>query len=42
MTVNADSRSVAAQATWRSLPAAQQPEYPDAEALRDVIAELES
>ncbi|AOW86539.1 MULTISPECIES: class II 3-deoxy-7-phosphoheptulonate synthase [Streptomyces] len=42
MTVNADSQSVAAQATWRNLPAAQQPEYPDAEALRDVIAELET
>ncbi|MEU3506197.1 3-deoxy-7-phosphoheptulonate synthase, partial [Streptomyces hundungensis] len=28
--------------TWRDLPAAQQPEYPDAEALRDVIADLES
>src|SRR5690606_1516149 len=32
----------AAQATWRDLPAAQQPEYPDAQALRDVIAELET
>ncbi len=42
VTVNADSLSVAAQATWRNLPAAQQPEYPDAEALRDVIADLES
>ncbi len=40
--MNADSLSVAAQATWRNLPAAQQPEYPDAEALRDVIADLES
>ncbi|MFF0749070.1 3-deoxy-7-phosphoheptulonate synthase, partial [Streptomyces sp. NPDC004267] len=30
------------EATWRDLPAAQQPEYPDAEALRDVVAELES
>lgn len=28
--------------TWRDLPAAQQPEYPDAEALRDVIADLAS
>ena len=28
--------------TWRDLPAAQQPEWPDPEALRDVIAELES
>src|SRR5690606_13897342 len=42
VTVNADSRSIAAQATWRNLPAAQQPEYPDAQALRDVIAELET
>ncbi|MFF8837611.1 3-deoxy-7-phosphoheptulonate synthase [Streptomyces sp. NPDC015130] len=33
-TLNVDS--------WRDLPAAQQPEYPDAEALRDVIADLES
>ncbi|CAM5520861.1 Phospho-2-dehydro-3-deoxyheptonate aldolase OS=Streptomyces tendae OX=1932 GN=GUR47_11900 PE=3 SV=1 [Streptomyces tendae] len=28
--------------TWRDLPAAQQPEYPDTEALRAVIADLES
>jgi len=28
--------------TWRDLPAAQQPDWPDPEALRDVIAELES
>ncbi|MCZ9339577.1 3-deoxy-7-phosphoheptulonate synthase, partial [Streptomyces sp. TRM76130] len=28
--------------TWRDLPAAQQPEYPDPEALRAVVAELES
>ncbi len=28
--------------TWRDLPAAQQPEWPDQEALRDVLAELES
>lgn len=41
VTVNADSHAVA-KATWRDLPAAQQPEYPDAEALRDVIADLES
>ncbi|MGW1965114.1 class II 3-deoxy-7-phosphoheptulonate synthase [Streptomyces sp. NPDC001935] len=27
---------------WQSLPAAQQPQYPDAGALRDVIADLES
>ncbi|MEV4436414.1 class II 3-deoxy-7-phosphoheptulonate synthase [Streptomyces sp. NPDC049585] len=42
MTVNADIDAVAAQATWRHLPAAQQPEYPDAQALRDVVAELSS
>lgn len=41
VTVNAESHAVA-KATWRDLPAAQQPEYPDAEALRDVIADLES
>lgn len=34
--------SVAGGHTWRDLPAAQQPEYPDAEALRDVLADLES
>ncbi|MEV6962845.1 3-deoxy-7-phosphoheptulonate synthase, partial [Streptomyces sp. NPDC051207] len=28
--------------SWQSLPAAQQPEYPDAEALRDVLADLAS
>ncbi|HZF92283.1 3-deoxy-7-phosphoheptulonate synthase, partial [Streptomyces sp.] len=28
--------------SWRGLPAAQQPEYPDPEALRKVIADLES
>ncbi|MEU3460658.1 3-deoxy-7-phosphoheptulonate synthase, partial [Streptomyces sp. NPDC006733] len=28
--------------SWRSLPAAQQPEYPDSEALRTVLAELQS
>ncbi|MEU3465530.1 3-deoxy-7-phosphoheptulonate synthase, partial [Streptomyces sp. NPDC006733] len=28
--------------TWQSLPAAQQPEYPDSEALRTVLAELQS
>ncbi|MYS17302.1 3-deoxy-7-phosphoheptulonate synthase, partial [Streptomyces sp. SID4982] len=27
---------------WQSLPAAQQPEYPDPEALRAVLADLES
>ncbi|MCX4551605.1 3-deoxy-7-phosphoheptulonate synthase class II [Streptomyces sp. NBC_01387] len=42
MTVNADTQAPAVQATWRDLPAAQQPEYPDTEALRDVIADLTS
>ncbi|MEU1616247.1 class II 3-deoxy-7-phosphoheptulonate synthase [Streptomyces sp. NPDC008238] len=40
MTVNAETH--AGRQTWRSLPAAQQPEYPDPEALREVIADLES
>ncbi|GAA3067197.1 hypothetical protein GCM10020000_59350 [Streptomyces olivoverticillatus] len=40
MTVNAELH--AGGNTWRSLPAAQQPDWPDQEALRDVIAELES
>ncbi|MGP3984338.1 3-deoxy-7-phosphoheptulonate synthase, partial [Streptomyces sp. KR80] len=40
MTVNADTR--AGGNTWRDLPAAQQPEWPDPGALRDVIADLES
>ncbi len=41
MTVNAKT-SASAGNTWRDLPAAQQPEYPDTEALRAVVAELES
>lgn len=41
MTVNANT-SVAGGNTWRDLPAAQQPEYPDSEALRDVLADLAS
>lgn len=41
VTVNANT-SVAGGNTWRDLPAAQQPEYPDAEALRDVLADLAS
>ncbi|MGC0404001.1 3-deoxy-7-phosphoheptulonate synthase class II [Streptomyces sp. SAI-126] len=41
MTVNAKT-SASAGNTWRDLPAAQQPEYPDTEALRAVIADLES
>jgi 3-deoxy-7-phosphoheptulonate synthase len=41
VTVNADTHNAGVN-TWRSLPAAQQPEYPDAEALRDVIVDLES
>ncbi|EST34579.1 phospho-2-dehydro-3-deoxyheptonate aldolase [Streptomycetaceae bacterium MP113-05] len=40
MTVNAEISP--STATWRDLPAAQQPEWPDRQALRDVIAELES
>ncbi|WP_405781461.1 class II 3-deoxy-7-phosphoheptulonate synthase [Streptomyces sp. NBC_00859] len=42
MTVNADFQAPAAEAPWRDLPAVQQPEYPDAGALRDVIADLTS
>ncbi|MEE1793173.1 3-deoxy-7-phosphoheptulonate synthase class II [Streptomyces sp. BE308] len=34
--------SVAGGHTWRDLPAAQQPEYPDSEALRDALADLAS
>ncbi|WP_062211634.1 class II 3-deoxy-7-phosphoheptulonate synthase [Streptomyces sp. NBRC 109706] len=37
MTVNADSSSIE---SWRDLPAAQQPEYPDPAALRAVTEEL--
>ncbi|MDB1089897.1 3-deoxy-7-phosphoheptulonate synthase class II [Streptomyces sp. ACA25] len=40
MTVNADSSTPVA--SWRDLPAAQQPDYPDPEALRAVIADLET
>ncbi|SFF20697.1 3-deoxy-D-arabinoheptulosonate-7-phosphate synthase [Actinacidiphila alni] len=40
VTVNADIH--AGDNTWHSLPAAQQPEWPDSEALRDVIADLAS
>ncbi|MFE2378845.1 class II 3-deoxy-7-phosphoheptulonate synthase [Streptomyces sp. NPDC059398] len=42
MTVNAETQAPAAEAAWRDLPAVQQPEYPDAGALRDVIADLTS
>ncbi|WP_404817240.1 class II 3-deoxy-7-phosphoheptulonate synthase [Streptomyces thermolineatus] len=35
-------RAAGAGRTWRDLPAAQQPEWPDSGALRDVIADLES
>ncbi|MCE7083293.1 class II 3-deoxy-7-phosphoheptulonate synthase [Streptomyces sp. ST2-7A] len=38
MTVNAESST--STASWRDLPAAQQPEYPDSEALREVTADL--
>jgi 3-deoxy-7-phosphoheptulonate synthase len=40
VTVNAES--TAGGNTWRDLPAAQQPEWPNPEALREVIADLES
>jgi 3-deoxy-7-phosphoheptulonate synthase len=40
VTVNADTQACAD--TWRDLPAAQQPEWPDPDALRGVIADLES
>ncbi|AKG42441.1 class II 3-deoxy-7-phosphoheptulonate synthase [Streptomyces xiamenensis] len=40
MTVNADS-SFSIASSWRDLPAAQQPEYPDLEALRAVTADIE-
>lgn len=48
MTVNADPNAnvlpttSTSLATWRDLPAAQQPEYPDAEALRAVTEDLQS
>lgn len=40
--MNAETHAPAAKAAWRDLPAAQQPSYPDAEALRAVVADLES
>ncbi|TDC63425.1 class II 3-deoxy-7-phosphoheptulonate synthase [Streptomyces hainanensis] len=40
MSVNPDSST--RTSAWRDLPAAQQPDYPDAEALRAVVADLES
>ncbi|NYI07053.1 class II 3-deoxy-7-phosphoheptulonate synthase [Allostreptomyces psammosilenae] len=40
MTVNADTTT--SGYSWRSLPAAQQPEWPDSEALRAVLADLET
>ncbi|SEL74881.1 class II 3-deoxy-7-phosphoheptulonate synthase [Streptacidiphilus jiangxiensis] len=40
MTVNVDT--TAQDFSWLSLPAAQQPEWPDSEALRKVLAELAS
>ncbi|HET6634267.1 MAG TPA: 3-deoxy-7-phosphoheptulonate synthase class II [Streptomyces sp.] len=42
MTVNAMTDDAGAARTWRDLPAAQQPDYPDRTALREVTAELES
>ncbi|WP_394813996.1 class II 3-deoxy-7-phosphoheptulonate synthase [Streptomyces litchfieldiae] len=41
VTVNADS-STSIATSWRDLPAAQQPDYPDLEALRAVTADLQS
>ncbi|MYZ37052.1 3-deoxy-7-phosphoheptulonate synthase, partial [Streptomyces sp. MnatMP-M17] len=41
MTVNAENPATY-EPSWRDLPAAQQPEYPDRDALRGVVAELES
>ncbi|MDT0444064.1 MULTISPECIES: class II 3-deoxy-7-phosphoheptulonate synthase [unclassified Streptomyces] len=41
MTVNADS-STSIATSWRDLPAAQQPDYPDLEALRAVTTDLET
>ena len=40
MTLHAETESRVR--TWESLPAAQQPDYPDQEALREVVAELET
>ncbi|WP_408052983.1 3-deoxy-7-phosphoheptulonate synthase, partial [Streptomyces sp. HO565] len=42
MAVPATGQAAEARYSWRDLPAAQQPEYPDTEALRAVIADLES
>ncbi|MEW2549190.1 3-deoxy-7-phosphoheptulonate synthase, partial [Streptomyces sp. NPDC047002] len=41
MTVNAEKPATPVP-TWKGLPAAQQPSYPDQEALRAVVAELEA
>ncbi|WP_329458276.1 class II 3-deoxy-7-phosphoheptulonate synthase [Streptomyces sp. NBC_01497] len=41
MTVNAENPATHVP-TWKGLPAAQQPAYPDQEALRAAVAELES
>jgi 3-deoxy-7-phosphoheptulonate synthase len=40
--VNANDNPAAGARTWRDLPAAQQPDWPDQEALRETVAELES
>ncbi|NGO71155.1 3-deoxy-7-phosphoheptulonate synthase class II [Streptomyces sp. SB3404] len=40
--MNVNAKTDAGVQTWRDLPAAQQPDWPDREALRGVIAELES
>ncbi|WP_143661927.1 3-deoxy-7-phosphoheptulonate synthase, partial [Streptomyces glaucescens] len=42
MAVPTTGQAARARYSWRDLPAAQQPEYPDPEALRKVIADLES
>ncbi|MEW5353544.1 3-deoxy-7-phosphoheptulonate synthase, partial [Streptomyces sp. 16-176A] len=42
MAVPTGGPAARARYSWRDLPAAQQPEYPDAEALRAVIADLET
>ncbi|MFF9315369.1 3-deoxy-7-phosphoheptulonate synthase class II, partial [Streptomyces sp. NPDC014748] len=42
MAVPTGGPAARARYSWRDLPAAQQPEYPDQGALREVITELES
>ncbi|HWM40691.1 MAG TPA: 3-deoxy-7-phosphoheptulonate synthase, partial [Streptomyces sp.] len=40
--MNVNANPDAGARTWQDLPAAQQPDWPDHEALRETIAELES